>query len=197
MKFIIMSIIVLMHLPVWGQPGKSPKREQAVEQCTETVYTITGFKRIADSLQMSVGELSDYPVIFPVKKPVISSGFGIRKHPVYKVRMFHTGIDITQVKGTSVYATGNGVVTRKGYNTGYGYYIEIRHACGFRSFYAHLSKTMVNTGDPVSIMQQIGCVGDTGVTTGSHLHYEVRKGKGFLNPAGWCCCLLELLNNDL
>ena len=186
----------MMQLPVWGQPGNSPDRKQTIEHYMESACTFTAFKQIADSLQMSVHELSDYPVIFPVRKAVISSGFGMRKHPVYKVRKFHTGIDITQVKGTPVYATGNGIVTRKGYNTGYGYYIEIGHAGGFRSFYAHLSKTMVNEGEPVSVMQQIGCVGDTGLTTGCHLHYEVRKGKGFLNPAGWCCLLLELLNND-
>ena len=97
---------------------------------------------MADSLQLSVSELSDYPVISPVKKPVISSGFGMRKHPVYKVRKFHTGIDFAKAKGTPVYATGNGIVIRKGYNSGYGNYIEIQHAGGFRSFYAHLSKTM-------------------------------------------------------
>lgn len=197
MKYIILFIITWMHLPVWDQPDNLQNRKQAIERCTEAVYTVNGFRRVADSLQMSVDELSDFPVIPPVKNPVISSGFGMRKHPVYKVRRFHTGIDVSKAKGTPVYATGNGTVTRKGYNTGYGYYIEIGHAGGFRSFYAHLSKTMVNTGDSVNIMQQIGCVGNTGVTTGSHLHYEIRKGKGFLNPAGWCYFLLEMLNNDL
>ena len=104
---------------------------------------------MADSMQLSVTELSDYPVISPVKQPVISSGFGIRKHPVYRVRKFHTGIDFAEVKGTPVYATGSGVVVRKGYNSGYGNFIEIQHAGGFHSFYAHLSKTLVNIGDSV------------------------------------------------
>ena len=166
-----MFIIALMHLPVWGQPGSIPDRKQAIEQCTEAARTISAFKQIADSLQMSVRELSDYPVIFPVKKPVISSGFGMRKHPVYKVGRFHTGIDFPKMKGTPVYATGNGIVTRKGYNAGYGYFIEISHAGGFRSFYAHLSKALVDTGEPVNIMQQVGCVGDTGLTTSCPLHY--------------------------
>jgi murein DD-endopeptidase MepM/ murein hydrolase activator NlpD len=145
---------------------------------------------------MSVSELSDYPVIFPIKKPIISSGFGMRKHPVYKVRKFHTGIDIPKIKGTPVYATGNGVVSRKGYNSGYGYFIEVEHSGNFRSFYAHLSKTLVNIGDSVMITQQIACVGNTGITTGNHLHYEVRKGKRFLNPAEWCYCLLAILKNE-
>ena len=164
-----------------------------MEKCTEPAYSVIEFQRIADSIQMTIEELTDYPVIFPIKNPQrISSGFGMRYHPVYKKWRFHTGIDIPGTKGTSVYATGNGVVVRKGYCSGYGNYIEIKHAGGFRSFYAHLSKTLVNKGDTVNIATQIACVGNTGVATGSHLHYEVRKGKRFLNPIGWCGCLIEI-----
>jgi murein DD-endopeptidase MepM/ murein hydrolase activator NlpD len=157
----------------------------------EKIYSVKEFQRIADSMQLSVGELSDYPVISPVKKPVVSSGFGMRKHPVDKVRRFHTGIDFVKTKGTPVYATGNGIVIRRGYSSGYGNFIEIKHTGGFRSFYAHLSKTMVNVGDSVSIAQQIACVGNAGIATGNHLHYEIRKGNYFLNPIKWCYCLFR------
>lgn len=103
-------------------------------------------------MQLSIDELCDYPVIFPIKKPRrISSDFGMRYHPVYKRRKFHSGIHIAESKGTPVFVTGNGVVTRKGYCSGYGNFIEIQHAGGFRSFYAHLSRTVVNRGDTVSI----------------------------------------------
>lgn len=148
-------------------------------------------------MQMSIRELSDYPVISPVKRPVVSSGFGMRKHPIYKVRKFHSGIDLPKTKGTPVYATGNGIVVAKGYNSGYGYYIEIQHAGGFHSFYAHLSKTLVNIGDSVSIAKQIANVGNTGVSTGSHLHYEIRKEKRFLNPTEWCYYLLEVTKKQM
>lgn len=179
----------MTYLPVWGQSN----RKSEIKKCTEPISSAKEFQRIADSLQMSIDELSDYPVIFPIKKPLrISSGFGMRYHPVYKVRKFHTGIDIPKMKGTPVYATGNGVVIRKGYCSGYGYFIEIEHAGNFRSFYAHLSKTMVNKGDTVNITTQIACVGNMGTSTGSHLHYEVRKGKRFLNPAEWCFCLIKI-----
>jgi len=191
-----MFFIALLHLPVSGQTSDSLSRKVRIERFTEKVYSAKEFRQITDSLQLSVDELSDYPVIFPIKNPVISSGFGMRKHPIYKVRKFHTGIDIPKAKGTPVYATGNGTVIRKGYCSGYGYYIEIQHAGGFHSFYAHLCKTMVNTGDSVEIAQQIACVGNTGVSTGSHLHYEVRKGNYFLNPKEWCCLLLHILNNN-
>ena len=106
----------------------------------------------------------------------------MRRHPVYKVQKIHTGIDIPKSKGTPVFATGNGVVIRKGYDSGYGIFIEIEHKGGFRSFYAHLSKTIVKVGDTVIIAHQIGSVGNTGMTTGCHLHYEIRKESRFLNP---------------
>ena len=187
MKYLMIFFAALLYLPASGQPFDSLNRKTEIEECTKSVYSINEFCRIADSLQMSIEELCDYPVIFPVKEPIrISSGFGMRYHPVYRIRKFHTGIDIPKTKGTPVYATGNGIVTRKGYCSGYGNFIEIKHAGGFCSFYAHLSRTMVNTGDLVSITQQIACVGNTGIATGNHLHYEIRKGKRYLNPTGWC-----------
>jgi murein DD-endopeptidase MepM/ murein hydrolase activator NlpD len=183
-----MCFIVLLHLSVSGQTNRKPD----IERCMEHIYSAKEFRQIADSLQLSISELFDYPVISPVKRPVVSSGFGMRLHPVHRVRKFHTGIDIPKPKGTAVYATGNGTVIRKGYCSGYGNFIEIEHASGFRSFYAHLSRTLVNVGDSVSITKQIACVGNTGVSTGNHLHYEIRKGNYFLNPAGWYCLLYEI-----
>lgn len=188
-----MFFLLSVCFPVWGQSN----RKSEIEKCTERIYSAREFRQIADSLQMTISELSDYPIIFPMKKPLrISSGFGMRYHPVYKVRKFHLGIDMPQIKGTPVYATGNGIVIRKGYSSGYGNYIEIRHAGNFRSFYAHLSKALVNRGDSVNITQQIACVGNTGLSTSNHLHYEVRKGKRFLNPIEWCCCLIKIVNKN-
>lgn len=193
MKYILLlSLIAFFHLPV-SVSGQPLNRKTEIEQCLKPIYIATEFRQVADSLQLSVGELSDYPVIFPIRKPErISSGFGMRIHSVYKVRKFHKGIDIVATKGTPVYAAGNGIVTRKGYNSGYGYYIEIQHTGGFRTFYAHLSRTMVNVGAWVGIAEQIACAGNSGIATGSHLHYEIRKGKRFLNPVEWCCLLFEM-----
>lgn len=95
----------------------------------EQIYSVSEFQQISDSLEMSISELCDYPVIFPIKKPErISSDFGMRYHPIYRVWRFHTGIDISATNGTPVYATGNGIVTRMGNCPGYGIYIEIQHA---------------------------------------------------------------------
>lgn len=196
MKYILILCIALLSLPVWGQQSDSLSRKLQIKKHTEQVYSVNEFQRIADSLQLSIDELCNYPVIFPIRKPErISSGFGMRKHPIYTVWKFHTGIDFPETKGTPVYATGNGIVARKGYCSGYGNFVEIEHAGGFHSFYAHLSRTMVNVGDSVEIARQIACVGNTGIATGSHLHYEIRKGKRYLNPTGWCYLLFEILKN--
>jgi murein DD-endopeptidase MepM/ murein hydrolase activator NlpD len=192
MKYLITLFAVLLCLPVLGQLT----RKAEIERFTSKAHSAKEFRQIVDSLELSVDELSDYPIIFPIKNPVISSGFGMRKHPVHKVRKFHTGIDMPKAKGAPVYATSNGVVSRKGYCSVYGYFIEVQHAGGFRSFYAHLNKTMVNVGDLVEIAQQIACVGNTGVSTGSHLHYEVRKENYFLNLKEWCYLLYEILKNN-
>ncbi|MDR3057353.1 MAG: M23 family metallopeptidase [Prevotella sp.] len=195
MRYITLFVVVLLCFPAWvaGQPNDFPGRETEVENLMEKVYSVKEFRRLADSMQLSVNELSCYPVISPVRNSTVSSGFGIRRHPVYNVRKFHTGIDMPKAKGTPVYATGSGVVIRKGYDPGYGNFIEIQHAGGFRSFYAHLSKTLINTGDSVRMCEYIACVGNSGLTTGYHLHYEIRKGNRFLNPIEWCCCLVEIL----
>jgi len=147
-------------------------------------------------MRMTAEEISGYPVIFPVRQSVISSAFGMRRHPVYKVRKFHTGIDIAKAKGTPVYATGDGVVVRRGYDAGYGNFVEIEHSSGFRSFYAHLGEVTVRRGDTVAMAAPIARVGNTGITTGSHLHYEVRKNGRFLEPTEWCRCLRELLKTS-
>ena len=194
MKYIIILFIALLHLSVSAQEINSSNRKSQIEQCTKPIYSITEFWQIADSLQLTIDELSDYPVIFPIKKVQhISSGFGMRKQPYYKRRKFHTGIDIPKAKGIPVYGTGNGIVIAIGYDSGYGYFVEIQHAGGFRSFYAHLSRILVNVGDRVSITQQIASVGSTGIVTGNHLHYEIRKGRRYLNPVGWCLCLKSIL----
>ena len=195
MKYAIIFIISLLHLNVSGQISISAYRKAEIEKSMKKVNTVKEFKQVAYSLQMTVRELSDYPIISPVKDPVISSGFGMRKHPIYKERKRHTGIDLAKTKGTPVYAAGNGIVVRKGYDSGYGLFVEIKHAGDFRTLYAHLSKTMVNKGELVSIGSQIACVGNSGTSTGYHLHYEVKKDKRFLNPKDWCFCLYSMLKD--
>ena len=112
----------------------------------------------------------------------MSSGFGYRIHPVTGKSQFHKGMDFAAPIGTPIYATGNGVVTFSGWGTGYGRYVEVDHGNGTVTRYAHTSANYVNVGDTVYANQQIAAVGNTGRSTGAHLHYEVRQNGQAINP---------------
>ncbi|RKY01206.1 hypothetical protein DRP77_10165 [Candidatus Poribacteria bacterium] len=112
----------------------------------------------------------------------ISSRFGWRLHPIYHRRMFHSGIDIVAPRGTLVYAARSGRVKFAGWLGGYGRLVVIDHGNGYETRYAHLSSILVRKGQRVRTGQPIGRVGNTGVTTGVHLHFEVRRGGKPVNP---------------
>lgn len=113
----------------------------------------------------------------------ISSRFGKRKDPLNKRRAFHAGIDFKGNTGDKVRATGNGWVKKSAYNKGgLGNYITIWHGNGYETTFAHLSKRLVEKGDKIERGKVIGLVGSTGRSTGSHLHYEVRRYGKPLNP---------------
>ncbi len=126
----------------------------------------------------------DIPNGSPVKYQSITSGFGWRKNPILKKREFHPGIDLKANKGTKVYATADGIVEYSGYKrgSGYGNYIVLDHNFGFQTMYAHLSKRTVKNGDFVKKGTLIGYVGNTGLSTGAHLHYGITYLKKVQNP---------------
>lgn len=121
------------------------------------------------------------PSIWPTKGH-ITSLFGYRRDPfTYQLR-FHAALDIANRTGTPIYATAPGVVRHVGYNSGYGKYIELVHAFGFRSKYAHNSRNLVREGQRVRQGQMIARMGRTGRATGSHIHYEIHNGGYTINP---------------
>jgi len=108
----------------------------------------------------------------------IASGFGTRIDPVYGFPKFHSGMDFKADTGTDIYATGDGIVTEAGWRQGYGNCVVINHGYGYESLYAHCDKLLVRGGTKVVRGEIIAKVGNTGKSTGSHLHYEVRlKGR--------------------
>ena len=125
------------------------------------------------------GMLTVRPIVSSAR---MSSGFGYRIHPVTGKSQFHKGMDFAAPIGTPIYATGNGVVTFSGWGTGYGRYVEVDHGNGTVTRYAHTSANYVNVGDTVYANQQIAAVGNTGRSTGAHLHYEVRQNGQAINP---------------
>ncbi|MGX8712819.1 MAG: M23 family metallopeptidase [bacterium] len=123
--------------------------------------------------------LSHLPAIMPMEKNLckVVSGFGLRYHPILKYRRMHTGIDFTARPGTPIYATGDGVVRVAGRNpqgySGYGVVVAIDHGFGFTTLYAHMNSATVRAGQKVKRGEQVGTVGSSGLSAGSHLHYEV------------------------
>lgn len=133
--------------------------------------------------------LASIPAIQPVRNDHLkqmASGYGWRKDPFTKVRKMHQGMDFTAKTGTPIYATGNGVV-RKADNSvsGFGKHIEISHGYGYTTIFAHLSNYNVRPGQRVKRGDLIGFVGNTGRSTGPHLHYEVHKNGKPVNPINY------------
>jgi murein DD-endopeptidase MepM/ murein hydrolase activator NlpD len=144
------------------------------------------FKELLDLAKNKEKMLSSIPSIQPVNNKNLkrmASGYGYRIDPIYKTRRMHTGMDFTAKAGTDIYATGDGVievVETSGW--GYGKSIVINHGYGYRTRYAHLSSFKVKQGQKVKRGELIGLIGNTGKSTGPHLHYEVEKGGKKLNP---------------
>ena len=130
--------------------------------------------------------LAHIPAIFPLKETevkYISSYFGYRPDPIYKIEKFHSGMDFSANLGTEAYATGDGVVYDVERNEwGYGNMVILDHGYGYKTRYAHLLKPAVRKGQKVKRGQVIGYIGATGKATGVHLHYEVLKNDDQIDP---------------
>lgn len=118
-------------------------------------------------------KLHSTPCIWPVDKLSVTSPFGARIDPFTAKPTYHSGIDLDGETGDPVYATADGIVTDAGSDDTHGRNIQLKHSGGYRTRYLHLSKILVRKGDKVKQGEKIGLVGNTGRSTGSHLHYEV------------------------
>lgn len=133
--------------------------------------------------------LSAIPAIQPIKNSDLTrmaSGFGWRRDPFTKARKFHKGMDFTAKRGTPVYASGDGKITRAdSRSSGYGKHIRIDHGYGYVSLYAHLNGYNVRRGQKVKRGDVIGFVGSTGRSQAPHLHYEIAKDGRKINPVNF------------
>ena len=115
----------------------------------------------------------------------MASGYGNRIDPIYGTVRYHAGMDFSAAVGTDIYATGDGTVEDAGWESGYGNCVVIDHGYGYKTRYAHMSRIGVRRGEKVIRGQVIGAVGNTGKSTGPHLHYEVIVKGRTVNPVNY------------
>jgi hypothetical protein len=158
-------------------------------QMTLQSKSLDTIQRLANNQQNMLASL---PSIKPVREDKLQksigtlSGFGYRIHPVYKVKKFHAGLDFPARVGTPIQASGDGVVVETGWHQGYGNCVKISHGYGYETLYGHMNKIYVRAGEHVKKGTKIGEVGDTGLSTAPHLHYEVHYKGNPINPINFC-----------
>ena len=122
------------------------------------------------------------PAGMPVRSSGVTSRFGMRNHPISGGGRMHSGVDLAAPAGSPVVAAADGVVAYANWLGSYGLLVTLRHASGFETRFAHLSRILVSPGQQVSRGQTLGLVGSTGRSTGAHLHYEVRQNGMAVDP---------------
>lgn len=165
------------------------KSSENLDRIRKQIYVES--KSLDDVLKMAKQQkqrIECTPSIQPVANKDLkkmASGYGMRIDPIYGSRRFHAGMDFDAPIGTPVYATAQGTVTYAAWKQGYGNCIEINHGFGYETLFGHLSASEVRVGQVVKRGEQIGKVGNTGKSTGPHLHYEVHVDGKPDNPANY------------
>ncbi|GAB6011410.1 M23 family metallopeptidase [Viscerimonas tarda] len=176
----------LLELP---NPDLIVQTTQKMDLLSKQLYIQSrSFDAIVKMAKQQKDRLLHIPSILPVAKTDLSrvaSGYGTRIDPIYGTLRFHAGMDFTSREGTDVYVTGNGTVVYADWKQGFGKCIIVDHGFGYQTLYAHLSEYKAHVGQKMIRGEKIGEVGNTGKSTGPHLHYEVHvKGKPD-NPANY------------
>ncbi len=161
-----------------AQPEPEP---QPQPEPVKSIPAYTGPKPPTDAT-MEYVSLGIAETVTPVQGE-LSSSFGYRDHPITGTYCFHNGIDLAADKGTAVAAFASGTVDFIGESEAYGLYIQLNHGNGVTTFYCHCSQLFARKGESVAVGQTIAAVGDTGDTTGAHLHWEIERNGVRLNPA--------------
>ena len=176
--------------PMGGVEDLIPGETQSAGELSAEMERIAGL--LADRedklsalehVMMSRGLIAEVtPSGRPVKKGYLSSGFGKRTDPFKGKKSYHRGVDFAGKRGTEVIAVASGVVTRAKKVSGFGNVVEIRHADGYSTLYAHNKKNLVKSGEVVSKGQTIALLGSTGRSSGPHVHFEVHRNGKIINP---------------
>ena len=165
----------------WVEKDKAKwtKQEDQLQADSDRVAALLRSSSSSSASKVGSGWLTR-PVTGPVSSP-----FGYRIHPIFKVRKLHTGIDFSAPSGEPIKAGAGGTVVQAGWRGGYGKCVVIDHGGGIATLYAHQSTILVSVGQTVKRGQTIGRVGSTGYSTGPHLHFEVRVNGSPVDPMGY------------
>ncbi|MDR1373308.1 MAG: M23 family metallopeptidase [Dysgonamonadaceae bacterium] len=157
---------------------------QQMDIMSKELYIQTNsYDEIAELIKTKEERMNCIPAIRPVPTKEISSGFGMRLHPLWGDMRFHSGMDMNVKAGTPICATGNGTVESAGWEGGYGNRVVINHGFGYKTLYGHCKTMLVRPGQKVTRGQKIATVGMTGDASGNHVHYEVLVKGNHDNPA--------------
>ena len=167
---------------------KSNNNTDLITALDDSLQDVTAFKKSVEEVNVlwakQLAWLHTLPTGTPIKGNYnLSSGYGLRIDPFTQAMARHEGTDFAAPVGTPIVASAGGVVSRAGWDSQYGNVVEINHAEGFKTRYAHASQILVRTGQTVKRGDVIAKVGNTGRSSGPHLHYEVIKAGAHLNPA--------------
>lgn len=150
---------------------------QKMDMLTKQLYVQSNsLEELINIGQTQEERIKCIPAIQPISNKDLkrtASGYGMRMDPIYRIPTFHRGMDFSAKIGTDIYSTGNGTVTFVGWKQGYGKCIMINHGFGYETLYGHMDDFKVKVGQKVTRGEIIGYVGNTGKSTGPHLHYEV------------------------
>ena len=183
--FIVGIILILFGVNRWY----ASKIDKIEIEFNQKIEAKEGF---IDSLHHKLEEIyktiDSLPIGPPLDTVVVQDEFGVRKHPIFGRWQMHSGVDLIDTWHDTVYATASGVVRYANWNYGYGRCIEIEHAFGFTTKYAHLHKIFVKKDENIIKGQSIGCMGSTGDVTGQHLHYEISHDGKVIDPLPYIDC---------
>ncbi len=170
--------------PIRFKHDKPTSLSEDLDYTLSTAHLLhDGVIKMGDTWQKQYAWLNQLPIGSPIEDRLgLTSNFGPRIDPFTKTLAFHSGIDFSAPAGTPVLASGNGKVTKVARDPAYGIYIEIEHADGFASKYAHVRAAFVKEGQAVMRGQKIAEVGSTGRSTSPHLHYEIARNGNAINP---------------
>jgi murein DD-endopeptidase MepM/ murein hydrolase activator NlpD len=176
--------------------AQSEKDAEAENEFAELLRLLDGLALTMDKIRererQRQFEATSEPAVWPTVSRKLTSGFGYRKDPFTGHTAFHAGVDIDGKTGDPVFAAGSGIVKEAGFHSERGNYIVIAHRNGIESSYYHLQKIEVSKGDQVMRGDRIGRLGNTGRSTGSHLHFEITVGDQTVSPLRY----LRLVKED-